>query len=55
MNQRDRIIEALLDHEDFWNKWLSARTGPMADFFAPDPQEQDAARDLALALSDEEE
>lgn len=44
------LYSALQEHKEFWAKWIDVRIGPMADFFAPAPEEQEAAKALGDAL-----
>ena len=53
MDQKDKIVQALVDNQDFWNGWLSMRLGPMGSFFSSGPEEIKAAEALAEALKDE--
>ena len=55
MDQKDKIVQALVDNKEFWEGWLSMRLGPAGDFFSSGPEEIKAAEDLGKALRGEEE
>ena len=46
------LYKAISDHAEFWAQWIEMRCGPMADFFAPSPEEQAAAKALGDALKE---
>lgn len=49
----NNLHQALKGNAEFWAKWIHLRTsGPngMIEFFAPDPEERKAAKDLSEAL-----
>ncbi len=53
-DQKDKIVQALVDNQDFWEGWLSVRLSPMGSFFSSGPAETKAAEDLAEALQGED-